>query len=96
MIVGRVKGMEGKERKYDVVIMGGGLAGLTCGLYLQEAGLNVLILERSPRAGGLTSSWQVHEQENRKGRSSSANTCRRKISVFSTPCTWCSSRNIQT
>lgn len=57
---------EGK--KYDVVIVGAGLAGLTCGLYLQEAGLNVLILERAPQAGGLTSSWQVHEQGDADGK----------------------------
>jgi hypothetical protein len=68
MTMGGAKGMEGKEKEYDVVIIGGGLAGLTCGLYLQEAGLNVLILERSPRAGGLTSSWQVHEQGNPEGK----------------------------
>jgi hypothetical protein len=68
MIAGEAKGMEGKGREYDVVILGGGLAGLTCGLYLQEAGLNVLILERAPRAGGLTSSWQVHEQGDPEGR----------------------------
>jgi hypothetical protein len=57
---------EGK--KYDVVIIGGGLSGLTCGLYLQEAGLQVLILERASQAGGLTSSWQVHEQGDADGR----------------------------
>jgi hypothetical protein len=57
----RGKGM-GKGKKYDVVIVGGGLSGLTCGLYLQEAGMKVVILERAPQAGGLTSSWQVHEQ----------------------------------
>jgi flavin-dependent dehydrogenase len=52
----------GESKKYDVVVLGGGLAGPTCGWYLQEAGLNVLILERASRAGGLTGSWQVHEQ----------------------------------
>jgi hypothetical protein len=57
---------EGK--KYDVVIIGGGLSGLTCGLYLQEAGLKVLILERAPQPGGLTSSWQVHEQGDVDGK----------------------------
>ena len=57
---------EGKT--YDVVIMGGGLSGLTCGLYLQEAGLKVLMLERAPQAGGLTTSWQVHEQGDDDGK----------------------------
>ena len=59
-----------EERKsYDVVIIGGGISGLTCGLYLQEAGLKVLILERAPQAGGLTSSWQVQEQGDTEGKS---------------------------
>ncbi|MEJ2363066.1 MAG: FAD-dependent oxidoreductase [Deltaproteobacteria bacterium] len=58
---------EGKS--YDVVIIGGGISGLTCGLYLQEAGLKVLILERAPQAGGLTSSWQVQEQGDTEGKS---------------------------
>ena len=57
-----------ERKKYDVVIVGGGLSGLTCGLYLQEAGLRVLILERAPQAGGLTSSWQVQEQGDSEGK----------------------------
>jgi hypothetical protein len=57
---------EGKT--YDVVIIGGGISGLTCGLYLQEAGLKVLILERAPQAGGLTSSWQIQEQGDEEGK----------------------------
>jgi hypothetical protein len=57
---------EGKT--YDVVIIGGGISGLTCGLYLQEAGLKVLILERAPQAGGLASSWQVQEQGDEEGK----------------------------
>ena len=57
-----------ERKKYDVVIVGGGLSGLTCGLYLQEAGLKVLILERAPQAGGLTSSWQVQDQGDAEGK----------------------------
>ena len=55
-------------KDYDVVIIGAGLSGLTSGLYLQEAGLNVLILERAPQAGGLTTSWQVHGQGDGEGK----------------------------
>ena len=58
--------VEGK--KYDVVIIGGGISGLTCGLYLQEGGMKVLMLERGPQAGGLTSSWQVYEQGDEEGK----------------------------
>jgi hypothetical protein len=58
-----------EEKSFDVVIIGGGISGLTCGLYLQEAGLKVLILERAPQAGGLTSSWQVQEQGDKEGKS---------------------------
>ena len=58
----------GEEKNYDVVILGGGLSGLTCALYLQEAGLKVLVLERAPQAGGLTRSWQVHEQGDEEGK----------------------------
>ena len=57
-----------EEKSFDVVIIGGGISGLTCGLYLQEAGLKVLILERAPQAGGLTSSWQVQEQGDEEGK----------------------------
>jgi len=57
-----------EDPRHDVVIIGGGLSGLTCGLYLQEAGLKVLILERAPQAGGLTSSWQVEEQGDDEGK----------------------------
>jgi len=36
----------------DVIIVGGGLAGLACGLRLSESGLNFLILDASDRIGG--------------------------------------------
>ena len=39
--------------KYDVVIIGAGIAGLTCANYLVSAGKRVLILEHNHQAGGL-------------------------------------------
>ena len=38
--------------KYDVVIIGGGHNGLTCGAYLARAGKKVLVLERRAVIGG--------------------------------------------
>lgn len=42
---------------YDVVIVGAGLAGLTCGLELADQGRRVLLLEAEPVVGGRTSSY---------------------------------------
>ncbi len=41
-----------KQRKYDVVIVGGGHNGLVSAAYLARAGLSVLLLERLPHTGG--------------------------------------------
>ena len=38
--------------RYDVVIVGGGFAGLTAGVALADAGARVLVLEARPRLGG--------------------------------------------
>lgn len=43
--------------KYDAVIVGAGLAGLSCGSYLARAGKKVLLLEERDVLGGRTSSW---------------------------------------
>ncbi len=40
-----------RENKYDVIIIGGGAAGLTAGLYASRAGLNTLLLERMMPGG---------------------------------------------
>lgn len=42
--------------KYDAVIIGAGLTGLTVGYYLNKAGKNILILEQSSRSGGVIQS----------------------------------------
>lgn len=46
-----------KNEQYDVIIVGAGLAGLSCGLHLVDEGLDVLILEGRDIAGGRTASW---------------------------------------
>ncbi len=40
------------DQNHDIVIIGGGSNGLTCGAYLAKAGQNVLVLERRSLAGG--------------------------------------------
>lgn len=41
----------------DVVVVGGGLAGLTCALGLSDSGLRVAVIERDVRLGGRAQSW---------------------------------------
>jgi len=43
---------------YDVVIVGGGAAGLTAAAYLCDAGLNVVLLEKQKTVGGLVNSFE--------------------------------------
>ena len=40
------------DKHYDVIIIGGGVAGLTAALHVAERGLKPLILESDERAGG--------------------------------------------
>ncbi|GAA0450914.1 NAD(P)/FAD-dependent oxidoreductase [Alkalibacillus silvisoli] len=46
--------------QYDVIIIGGGLAGISCGIELAQNNYKVLILEKSPHMGGRTASWDDH------------------------------------
>ena len=39
-------------KKFDVAIVGGGLAGLTASIYLAKAGKKVIVLEKSSQFGG--------------------------------------------
>ncbi|MBU4240988.1 MAG: NAD(P)/FAD-dependent oxidoreductase [Actinobacteria bacterium] len=44
---------------YDIVVIGSGVGGLTCGALLSKEGLKVLILEQSERIGGCCSNYDV-------------------------------------
>ncbi len=44
--------MKERNRKYDVIIIGGGIGGLTCGNYLVRDGKKVLIIEHNSQVGG--------------------------------------------
>jgi 15-cis-phytoene desaturase len=53
---GDVKGQGGSKK---VVIIGGGLSGLSCAKYLSDAGHTPLVLEARPMLGGKVAAWQV-------------------------------------
>lgn len=42
----------------DVIIIGAGMAGLTCGCLLAQEGLNVLMIEKNEKVGGCCTSFQ--------------------------------------
>lgn len=42
---------------YDVIVVGGGMAGLTSAAYLSKAGYKVLVCEKQKKAGGLVNSF---------------------------------------
>jgi 15-cis-phytoene desaturase len=46
-----------EKHHYDVIIIGAGLAGLTCGIELVEKGYKILVVEAENVVGGRTSSW---------------------------------------
>ncbi len=48
--------MSGSKR-YDAVVIGAGVGGLSCGCYLAQAGLKVLIVERHHQPGGYCTSF---------------------------------------
>ena len=45
-------------KKYDVIVIGGGLGGLSCGVMLSKEGLNVCVLEQHSIIGGCLQSFQ--------------------------------------
>lgn len=46
------------DDKYDVIIIGAGIGGLTCGCYLAKAGMKVLIVEQHHTVGGYCTSFK--------------------------------------
>lgn len=51
------------DAQFDAIIVGGGISGLTAGLYLQRAGIKTLILERRAVAGGLCGTFTLDGYE---------------------------------
>ena len=45
------------KEKYDAIVIGGALAGMSCALTLASKGKSVLVLERHNLPGGLTTSF---------------------------------------
>ncbi len=45
------------ESKYHSIVVGGGIAGLTCAAYLAREGLRVLLIEKNRECGGLVNSF---------------------------------------
>ena len=43
--------------KYDSVVVGGGIAGLTAAAYLARAGKSVILFERQSKVGGLVQTF---------------------------------------
>jgi thioredoxin reductase (NADPH) len=50
---------EGKAKTYDVIIIGGGPAGMTAGLYTSRAGLNTLLIETGLLGGQMTTTEMI-------------------------------------
>jgi all-trans-retinol 13,14-reductase len=46
------------KEKYDVVVIGAGIGGLTCGAFLAKKGLSVLVAEQHTEPGGYCTSFQ--------------------------------------
>ena len=47
------------DKQYDVIIIGGGPAGLTAAIYASRANLKTLILEAAVNGGKLSKTYQI-------------------------------------
>ena len=47
--------------KYDAIVVGGGMAGLTAAAYLAKAGKSVVLFERQAKTGGLVQTFQRNQ-----------------------------------
>jgi prolycopene isomerase len=45
------------DSRYDAIVIGSGLGGLSCALHLAKRGLHVVVLEKQPRVGGYSQSY---------------------------------------
>jgi len=55
--VGKRYNLEDASQKYDVIVIGSGMGGLTSPALLSKAGKKVLVLEQHYTAGGFTHSY---------------------------------------
>lgn len=46
------------QKRYDAIIVGGGIAGLTSAAYIARAGKEILLIEKNEKLGGLVSSFE--------------------------------------
>ena len=49
-----------KDEAADVVVVGSGIAGISIAYELQQAGVDVVVVDRGPIAGGMTSRTTAH------------------------------------
>lgn len=45
------------KNKKSVVVIGGGVAGLSAGIYAEQHGLHAIVLEKNPSVGGMCTGW---------------------------------------